>query len=105
MPDPVDSRTTSGQPMDEAGVSHGPPQFGLTSAVALIVEGSRWASARPRPRNSASSSSAACGSRGSYHLKRVKHTGQDRITIGVMARTAEDDDADRPRRGVPEVRR
>ena len=37
MPDPVDSRPTSGQPMDQAGVNAGRPQFGLTSATALII--------------------------------------------------------------------
>ena len=37
MSDPVDSRPASGQPMDDAGVNAGPPQFGLTSATALIV--------------------------------------------------------------------
>ena len=37
MSDPVDRRPASGQPVDDAGVHHGPPQFGLTSATALII--------------------------------------------------------------------
>ena len=37
MSDPVDRRPASGQPVDDAGVDHGPPQFGLTSATALII--------------------------------------------------------------------
>ena len=37
-----------------------------------------------------------------YHPERVKHTGQDRASIGVMARTAEDyHDAEWPRRAAP----
>jgi hypothetical protein len=36
MPDSVDSRPASGQPMADARVEHGPPQFG-SSAIALIV--------------------------------------------------------------------
>ena len=31
------SRPASGHPVDDAGVNHGPPQFGLTSATALII--------------------------------------------------------------------
>ena len=37
MSDPVDRRPASGQPVDDAGVNHGPAQFGLTSATALII--------------------------------------------------------------------
>lgn len=37
MSDPVDSHSASGQPVDDAGASHGSAQFGLTSATALII--------------------------------------------------------------------
>ena len=37
MSDSVDSRPPSGQPVDDAGVNHGPAHFGLTSATALII--------------------------------------------------------------------